>query len=260
MREVRQMIQLKEWIDYLESRVNIDIYVWGGNGQEIEVLFPSLCEMENKDVTNIDRVLTLLSKRLLNGITIDRIRGCDCSGLGVSYLLDKGVISYDMTANGLYDYIVGTEKIKPHGKKIKLSEVKAGDYLFEGTDSKKNHIGYAINNTEAIESQNRDVGVVKTKIVERKWKYAARPDWYKEEKYVLTRELKYTNPMMRGEDVEKVQERLNELGYNCGDVDGIFGKKTEIASKNFKQDAGLSYKTGNIGKKTAKALGFEWQG
>lgn len=253
-------IYLKDWLNYLESRVGIDIYVWGGNGQPIEVLLSSLCELENKNVTNIDRVLTLLSKRLLNDITIDRIRGCDCSGLGVSYLLDKGVISYDMTANGLYDYIVGTEKIKAHGKKIKLSEVKAGDYLFEGTESNKNHIGYAISNTEAIESQNRDVGVVKTKISARKWKYAARPNWYKEEKYVLTRELKYINPMMYGEDVQKVQERLNELGYNCGTADGVFGNKTEIASKNFKHDAGLKNETGTIGKKTAEALGFEWQG
>lgn len=63
-----------------------------------------------------------------------------------------------------------------------------------------------------------------------------------------------------GEDVQKVQERLNELGYNCGTADGVFGNKTEIASKNFKHDAGLKNETGTIGKKTAEALGFEWQG
>jgi len=253
-------IYLKDWIDYLESRVGIDVYVWGGNGQPITMLLPVLCEMENKNVKNIDRDLKLISSRLMHEITIDRIRGCDCSGLGVKYLLDEGVISGDMTANGLYNYIVGTDKIKPHGKKIKLSEVQAGDYLFEGTESNKNHIGYAVDNAFAVESQNRDVGVVKTRIADRKWKFAARPDWYEVEKYTLTRVLMLTDPHMKGEDIMEVQKRLNELGYNCGTADGVFGNKTEIASKNFKHDAGLKNETGTIGEKTAKALGFNWAG
>ena len=195
----------------------------------------------------------------MSGISIDRIRGVDCSGLGVKKLLEEKIIPSDMTANGIWEYIVGTEKQKAHGKKIKLSEVQEGDFLFQGSDKKKSHIGYAIDKTYAVESKNHDEGVVKTKLAERNWVYAARPDWYEEEKYVLTRELSYQNPMMRGEDVEKVQERLNELGYNCGDADGVFGKKTEIASKNFKHDNGLKSETGTIGKKTAEKLGFEWR-
>ena len=53
---------------------------------------------------------------------------------------------------------------------------------------------------------------------------------------------------MRGDDVEAVQRRLNELNYNCGIADGIFGKKTDIAVRNFQTD-----------KNTATALGFIWR-
>ena len=63
---------------------------------------------------------------------------------------------------------------------------------------------------------------------------------------------------MEGEDVKKVQEKLNALEFNCGSADGIFGKKTEIAVKNFQNDKNLDInRKGVVGKKTAKALGFE---
>lgn len=37
----------------------------------------------------------------------------------------------------------------------------------------------------------------------------------------------------RGEAVKQVQARLNEVGHNCGPVDGQFGRKTEAAVKSF---------------------------
>jgi len=43
----------------------------------------------------------------------------------------------------------------------------------------------------------------------------------------------------RGEDVQKLQERLIELGYLPGRADGIFGKNTERAVHSFQQTAGL---------------------
>lgn len=250
---------LSEWVDYLESRVGIDVYVYGGNGETIIILMPKLTSME-KSINDVDRVLTLLSKRLLQQVDIYIIRGVDCSGLAIKKLLEAGIIKSDMTANGLYEYIVGTDKKPPHGKRITLKDVRKGDYLFQGSDTNKHHVGYAVSDKYAIESKNHDEGVVKTAIADRGWTYAARPDWYEEEKYVLTRTLYLTDPNMRGDDVKHVQLRLNELGYNCGEADGIFGKKTEIASKNFKHDAGLKSETGTVGKKTAEALGFEWKG
>ena len=193
------------------------------------------------------------------------IRGEDCSGLAIKFLLDNEIIKSDMTANGLWEYIVGNEKkgIKPHGKKITRKEVRAGDYLWQGNDDNKWHIGYAVNKDYAIESKSHDEGVVLTKIDDRGWKYFARPDWYEEEpveKPVLSRELYITDPKMKGTDVKNAQLLLIGKGYNPGEVDGIYGKNTEIAVKNFQTDAKLDIKRlGTIGKKTAEALGFIWE-
>ena len=40
----------------------------------------------------------------------------------------------------------------------------------------------------------------------------------------------------RGDLVEKLQEALNEEGYDCGTADGIFGNKTENAVKEYQED------------------------
>ena len=257
-----KQIYLKDWDDYLFSRINIDLYVYSGNGELFVNQLPRLTSMELINHTqkqafdNTQRVLTLLNKRLLQGVDIFDIRGADCGGLAVKFLLDNGIIDGDMTANALYHYT------KKNGKEIPLSEVRNGDYLFEGDDDNKWHIGYAVSETSAIESQNHDVGVVETTIAKRKWKYATRPNWYviEPKKPILTRELKLTDPYMRGEDVREAQLLLQAHGYNPGTIDGVFGKNTEIASKNFKHDKGLKSETGTIGRKTAEKLGFIWEG
>ena len=135
-------ITRKEQTDYLESRVGIDVYVWGGNGELLVNQLPRLCDMEKADHTdaqalnNTDRVLTLVQKRLLTGVNIFDIRGEDCSGLLVKFLRDKGIIKNDMTANGLWNYIVGTKDTPAHGKQISLKDVREGDYVFQGNDSR----------------------------------------------------------------------------------------------------------------------------
>jgi N-acetylmuramoyl-L-alanine amidase len=49
-----------------------------------------------------------------------------------------------------------------------------------------------------------------------------------------------TNPsLMRGDDVSALQERLIELGFNCGKVDGVYGGKTEAAVKEFQKSVGI---------------------
>lgn len=249
-------IKLEDWIEYLKSRVGVDVYVWGGNGEKIINLLSKLCEME-KSENDVDRVLTLLQKRLLTGVDIFEIRGEDCSGLAVKYLLEKGIIKDDTTANGLYN--------RTKGQEISLKDVRAGDYLFQGSDSNKWHVGYAISEKYAVESKNHDVGVVQTLIAERGWKYATRPTWYsdepKPEKPVLTRELYLTDPYMRGDDVKDCQNLLVDKGYNPGICDGIYGKKTMEAVKDFQIDADLGIKRlGTVGKNTATALGFIWEG
>lgn len=44
----------------------------------------------------------------------------------------------------------------------------------------------------------------------------------------------------KGKDVEKLQEALLKLGYSVGKADGIFGKKTEDALKNYQAKLGVT--------------------
>ncbi|MFO7193617.1 N-acetylmuramoyl-L-alanine amidase [Thermocrispum sp.] len=58
---------------------------------------------------------------------------------------------------------------------------------------------------------------------------------------------------VHGDDVFALQERLTELGYDSGRPDGIFGKATERALRNFQRDYGL-VPDGICGAATVRAL------
>ncbi len=64
-------------------------------------------------------------------------------------------------------------------------------------------------------------------------------------------------PMLRkgssGLQVAQLQDMLNKLGYDCGTVDGVFGRKTQTAVKKFQADAALT-KDGVVGPATWQAL------
>ena len=46
--------------------------------------------------------------------------------------------------------------------------------------------------------------------------------------------------IMRGDDVSNLQDRLIQMGFNCGKVDGIFGTNTERAVKEFQKSVGIT--------------------
>src|SRR3954467_15883368 len=57
----------------------------------------------------------------------------------------------------------------------------------------------------------------------------------------------------RGDDVIRLQDRLHELGYDAGPVDGIFGPETEAGLRAFQRDYGLT-SDGTCGPATLRAL------
>lgn len=48
-----------------------------------------------------------------------------------------------------------------------------------------------------------------------------------------------SSPMLRGDDVAELQQRLGALGFDAGRVDGIFGPDTADALEKFQRNAGL---------------------
>ena len=67
------------------------------------------------------------------------------------------------------------------------------------------------------------------------------------------RTLSVTSPMMSGQDVHDVQERLAELGYSPGVADGIYGDATAAAVRMFQAEQGLEV-DGVVGPRTRAAL------
>ena len=247
-------IPIDEWLDYLFDKVDRDVYVLGSQGENIITLFPKICEMETNRIDLVDNILTLLNKRYKKGINFEVIFAYDCSGLFMKFAMDRDLFKHDMTANDIYNSVPN---------KISVSSVDVGDFVFMGTDSNKEHIGYVIDKEYVIEARGTAYGVVKTKLSERNWKYAARPYWWSGISYdkpVLTRELFYVqNNLMRGDDVLAVQIELNKRHCSVGSADGVFGKKTKTGVEKFQSENNLTV-DGVVGKKTAEALGFKFKG
>lgn len=70
-----------------------------------------------------------------------------------------------------------------------------------------------------------------------------------------TTSSKKSSTSTKSADIKKTQQKLNELGYDCGKADGVMGKKTKAAIKKFQKDKGLTV-DGILGSKTKKALGI----
>ena len=60
-------------------------------------------------------------------------------------------------------------------------------------------------------------------------------------------------PYMRGDDVLYVQRRLDEYGFACGPVDGIFSPALEVAVTEFQRNTGLNV-DGIVGETTLDRL------
>jgi len=60
-------------------------------------------------------------------------------------------------------------------------------------------------------------------------------------------------PYMRGDDVLYLQRRLDELGFDCGPVDGIFSPGLEVAVTEFQRNTGLNV-DGIVGETTFDLL------
>jgi len=64
---------------------------------------------------------------------------------------------------------------------------------------------------------------------------------------------------MSGDTVYKIQERLSQWGYYSGDIDGIYGSRTESAVKKFQKANGLTA-DGIAGPATLAAIGISGGG
>lgn len=70
----------------------------------------------------------------------------------------------------------------------------------------------------------------------------------------INRTLLLTSPYLKGSDVEELQQRLEDLGFSPGKIDGIYGPETYQAVIEFQRQKGLE-PTGQVDTSTWDALG-----
>lgn len=70
-----------------------------------------------------------------------------------------------------------------------------------------------------------------------------------------SRYLRVTDPPMSGPDVEYVQQRLSDLGFYDGEIDGIYDLETEGAVRAFQENFGILV-DGIVGPDTYNAIGL----
>ena len=79
--------------------------------------------------------------------------------------------------------------------------------------------------------------------------------------YIISRIIKYEQgkPIMSGEDVKKIQKKLNKVMKCDLETDGEYGPLTAAQIVRFQKKKNLDA-DGIVGKHTAEALGFWWEG
>lgn len=222
--------------EYLKTQVrNHSIYVWGAQGQKKPTITAAWIRKREKTKRNADRAIAHWEKEVRCGYG-DVLRAFDCSGLGVYFFLRHRLIDHDVNAEGLRSLC----------RRIERDEVRAGDMAFRMNNGKAVHVGYAIDADRLIEAKGRDDGVVESKVDG--WDRYGRPSFFEP-----SRVLKLQSPYLRGEDVRMLQSALKARGYDPGQIDGVYGKKTERAVRRFQKDMGLKV-DGMAGRRTFEAL------
>lgn len=233
------MTPIGEFLKWICEQIGC-LYVWGAQGQKMTV---ELIERREQNAKNRRRALDMYNQHLRHGLPII---GYDCSGLIVRYLLKKGFIKYDMTANGLKT---------AQCFNLDKDELQAGDLVFKYSYKSKRcyHVGVYMGDGTVVHAKGRSYGVVREEISKAGWNRFGRLKVFASEEPKqtpkLTRLLKYQKPYMRGDDVRELQRALTNNGFDTDGVDGVFGKNTRKAVEAYQEAKDLKV-DGLVGKMT----------
>ena len=223
-------------------------YVWGFNGTLYTQELAEKYKAQNRSTSSKSRspktYWTVDCKKWIGKMA------ADCSGGIVGAIRSINPSFGDRSANTFKSQFTESGKIDT------IPEIQ-GLALW-----RKGHIGIYEGNGWGLEFRGTDYGAVRTKVSSRNWTHWGKikgVEYEQAEKWVVKRLLKRKIPMLKGNDVEELQERLYAKGFNCGDIDGKFGKKTEKAVKAFQKANKLTV-DGKAGKNTITALGGVWRG
>lgn len=184
----------------------------------------------------------------------------DCSGLFYWAFKQLGGYMYHGSNTIWKDYTVNRGELK-NGKRTDGGDLMPGTAVFTDCDGDKTHVGLYVGGGYVIEAANTEQGVIRSRITDSKWKC-----WgiLKGVTMNVTEKPEAANPERqenrptirkdsRGEYVQLLQTMLVNRGYSLGNVDGIFGARTDTAVRDFQKASGLKV-DGIVGPKTWAAL------
>ena len=181
----------------------------------------------------------------------------DCSGLFSWAFNELGSYIYHGSDTIWRQYCAKRGELVK-GKREDGEELLPGTAVFEhkAESSKRTHIGLYIGNGNVIEAAGTQKGVIVSKVKDPKWN-----EWGELKCVSMDDKVPVDmNPTlkrgMKGTYVTTLQEKLNTEGYSVGEVDGIFGRRTEAAVKDFQLSNGLTA-DGIVGDKTWAVLNAE---
>lgn len=166
MRDTKHKKIIQQFCEYaIEQVLNGSIYLRGGQGERgYNLTDDYIAKREHNDASNIKRVKKTLERKR-KSYRNEYICGYDCSGLVMYFMLSNGILTSDLTANG----------IKGKSKQIKREEVGEGDFCCHIDSSGRcTHIAIAIDNLNCVEARGRDYGVVMSEINDRGFDYYCR--------------------------------------------------------------------------------------
>ncbi len=158
---MRKNVDVNDFTKLLDAQVDTAIYVWGGNGENLcQMLDPVKWISGQEDcAANYKRAVTLFEKRLSEGK--NPIRAFECSGLIYWALYTLNILTKDVSSRGLYAKC----------KDIDKAELTRGDlvFIFDDEAGEIVHVGAYVGDGYVIDARGRDVGVVRTKLADRKF-------------------------------------------------------------------------------------------
>lgn len=172
-------------------------------------------------------------------------RVADCSGL-FRWAIETLGDSIAHGSNSIYDrYCKSKGELTAENRKTLRPGTAVFTYNF--TTKKHPHIGLYIGDGEVIEAASTQLGVIKSKITDSKWKHWGELKMvaYDDGNLGFPEAPGWRPTVRRGDkgtEVTELQTMLWRLGYDLGScgIDGDFGKATQAAVKAFQKDTGLS--------------------
>lgn len=165
----------------------------------------------------------------------------------------------DTSANGMFS--LAKKKGLPWGTIKTIPEVRGIGVRYDG------HVGVYVGDGMVVEWRGFNYGGVITRLKNRAWTHWMYLPFIDYGEGIEDAEEKKPEPVQKdvalgsrllkkgskGADVEALQEALNELGFESGEVDGDFGSQTYAAVKRMQKAAGIEI-DGKYGVQSHAAL------